>query len=83
MSDFKVLLSNLLKARFPYIYIPTWEERRVLLKINDIASDENLIRTKRKVFTWRVTTGLMELKNSSIKENTQAPLKASRIYRTI
>lgn len=75
LSEFKILLSNLLKARFPYIYIPTWEEDRVLSKINDIATDEDKIRTKRKVFTWRVTSGLKE-NSSSAEENTQAPLKA-------
>lgn len=75
MSEFDILLSNLLKARFPYIYIPTWEEDRVLSKINDMAKDEERIRTKRKVFTWKITSGLTE-NSSSAEENTQAPLKA-------
>ena len=60
LQDFKVKLSNLFKARFPLIYIPTWEEDRVLKIIKEIADDENLIKTKRKVFTWKVTDGLNE-----------------------
>ena len=41
-------LSNLLRARFPYIYIPTWEEERAVSMIQQIAADETYIRTVRK-----------------------------------
>ena len=30
MADFPVSFANLLRARFPYIYVGTWEEERVL-----------------------------------------------------
>ena len=42
-------LSNLLRARFPYIYIPTWEEERAVDMIEQTVHDESYIRTVRKV----------------------------------
>ena len=36
-TDIKKHLSNLLKARFPIIYIPTWEEGRAIEILNEIA----------------------------------------------
>ena len=35
MSDFAVSFANLLRARFPYIYVGTWEEERVLGMIRE------------------------------------------------
>ena len=58
MSDFSTHFANLLKARFPYLYIPTWEEERVLGTIRDVAGDAARIRTPRRVFTWTETQGL-------------------------
>jgi hypothetical protein len=49
ISDFKVLVSNLLKARFPYLYISTWEEERAVDVIRSVVTDESLIKTTRKV----------------------------------
>ena len=37
-------LANLFKARFPYVYIPTWEELRAEAFIMSIATDEELIK---------------------------------------
>lgn len=71
----KILLSNLLKARFPYLYIQTWEEDRVLSLIRSVSNDVELIKTPREVFTWRMTTGISD-GNGHIKEEYKAPLKA-------
>ena len=73
--EFKFLLSNLLKARFPYIYIPTWEENRVLSVINTISTDPNLIKTSRTVYIWKLTTGLTK-NNENVISGTKSPLKA-------
>ena len=73
--EFKFLLSNLLKARFPYIYIPTWEEDRVLSVINTISKDSNLIKTPRIVYIWKLTTGLTK-NGENVSSNTKSPLKA-------
>ena len=39
--------ANLVKARFPFVYIPTWEEDRALQMIYDVA--ENKKRMKRSI----------------------------------
>lgn len=76
--EFQKTISNLLKARFPCLFIPSWEEDRLLTIINNIAKDSNLIKTKRDVFTWKITTGLMNIKYDTIKslQGTKDPLKA-------
>lgn len=58
MSDFSTGFANLLKARFPYLYVPTWEEERVLGTIREVAGDAARIRTPRRVVTWTATQGL-------------------------
>ena len=45
MADFPVSFANLLRARFPYIYVGTWEEERVLGLIREVARDAKLVRT--------------------------------------
>ncbi|QJD86421.1 AAA family ATPase [Cohnella herbarum] len=57
---FKTHLSNLLRARFPFLYISTWEEERALSVIRSVATQESLIKTTRKVFTWSLTNGMAE-----------------------
>lgn len=74
-SHFKIYLSNLLKARFPYLYMATWEEERAVSVIRSVVTDESLIKTPRKVFTWSVTTGLSE-NGQKGKEDSKTPLKA-------
>lgn len=74
-DQFKVYVSNLLKARFPYLYISTWEEERALSAIREVCEDEALIKTTRTIFTWSMTTGMVG-NGQSGKEETKAPLKA-------
>jgi ATP-dependent 26S proteasome regulatory subunit len=72
-SHFKQTFCVLLRARYPYLYISTWEEERVVALIRDIAEDVNLIRTPRKVFTWSLTNGMSEEGQRNNLETT--PLK--------
>ncbi len=58
MPNFSTQFANLLKARVPYLYVPTWEEERVLGTIRDVAGDAARIRTPRRVVTWTATQGL-------------------------
>ncbi|MGG4145495.1 AAA family ATPase [Paenibacillus algorifonticola] len=60
LLEFKKHLSNLMRARFPFIYIPTWEEERALSVIDSAVKNEALIKTVRKVFIWSMTDGLAE-----------------------
>jgi len=75
MTDFPVAFANLLKARFPYIYVGTWEEERVLNLIREVARNEKLVRTPRAVFTWSATEGMVGA-GAPAKEQSQAPLDA-------
>ena len=72
-------LSNLLKARFPYLYIQTWEEDRILSVIKHVATHEPLIKTTRELFTWRLTTGLVDKQGQTVSNspnNQQQALQA-------
>ena len=73
------LLANLLKARFPYLYIQTWEEDRVLLMIRSIAKEESLIKTFREVFTWKLTTGIQTSSGGTIPDS-KDPMKALEYF---
>ncbi|GIP63156.1 ATPase [Virgibacillus pantothenticus] len=69
------LMANLFKARFPFLYISTWEEERVLSLIYSMASNQELIKTSRKVITWKITTGIEEA-GVKAKGDTKSALKA-------
>jgi SpoVK/Ycf46/Vps4 family AAA+-type ATPase len=72
--EFKTLISNLMRARFPFLYIPTWEEERTLSVIQAVAEDEVLIKTERKVFTWSLTSGMAEI-GKKYNDDLKDPLK--------
>lgn len=67
-------ICNLLKARFPMIYISTWEENRATQMIEEIAADEKKVKTVRKVFVWSQTEGFVTY-HEKIK-NTTSPVSA-------
>lgn len=67
-------LSRLFRARFPYIYITTWEEDRAISLIKKIAKSEKLIRVTRDVYVWTQTNGFM-LDGQKI-DGTNSPDKA-------
>lgn len=72
---FEKTLANLLRARFPYLYIATWEESRVLALIVSVSQDANLIRTTRDVFEWSLTDGFTKNGKTAGKD-TNSALKA-------
>lgn len=78
---FKTHLSNLMRARFPFLYIPTWEEERALSIIRSTVTNEDLIKTVRKVFIWSVTNGMTE-DGKQGKEDLKAPLKCLEFIAT-
>ena len=51
-------LSHLLRARFPYIYIPTYEEDRATKFIKSIVTKQDEIKTPRDVLVWTQANGL-------------------------
>ena len=74
-APFDKTVANLLKARFPILYVPTWEEDRVLLKVSQIVADASAIKTPRKVLTWSSTTGMVG-EGISPKEDSKSPMRA-------
>ena len=80
--DFKTELSNLLRARFPYLYISSYEEDRVLEDIENIVADVNLIKTNREVFTWKITEGICNVENNKTVDNTSNPINALDFIKT-
>ncbi|GIF03789.1 AAA family ATPase [Actinoplanes siamensis] len=58
--SFPETLAQLLKARFPVLYVETSEEQRALHQIAAVAGDEVLVRKPRAIWTWSVTGGLIE-----------------------
>ena len=68
MTKFNNKIANLMRARFPLIYIPTWEEERLVETIKNIAKSETLIKTQRDVLTWTSVSGF-ESDNKQVKES--------------
>jgi SpoVK/Ycf46/Vps4 family AAA+-type ATPase len=77
-SRFSVHIADLFKARFPFLYVSTWEEERALAAIRSVAVNEALIKTARTVFTWSSTTGMVG-GGQPERVETRAPLKALEI----
>ena len=67
-------LSKLFRARFPYIYMTTWEEDRAINLISKISKSEKVIRVVRDVYIWTQTNGFI-LDDQKI-EGTNTPDKA-------
>ncbi|MFC7371421.1 AAA family ATPase [Fictibacillus iocasae] len=69
------ILADLLKARFPLLYIQTFEEDRILSVIRSVGANAQLVKRPRNVLTWRLTSG-MENELSQKVPDTVAPIKA-------
>lgn len=69
-------LATLFKARFPYVYIPTWEEKRAIEFIRSIAYSEDIIKHERMLYIWAQTTGFVSDKNETIISKTTDPIDA-------
>jgi hypothetical protein len=52
MDMFKQSLANRMKAKFPFICVSTWEEKRAFDTIAQISRDRSLIGTERYVYEW-------------------------------
>ena len=74
-EKFSKKLATLMRARFPYIYIPTWEEERVTDLITSVVTNAALIKTTRKIYTWTITKGFT-LDERVVSADTIKPVKA-------
>ena len=66
-------LSHLLKARFPLIYVATYEEERATKFIKSIVLDKSQVKYPREVLIWTQSTGLKSGDNTI--SNTTNPNK--------
>ena len=64
-------LEYFIKARFPYIYMETYEESRVTKYIKSIVQDVNKIKFSRELFTWSQSSGLQN--GDKVISNTKTP----------
>ena len=74
VSSFQNSLAVLAKARFPILYVETFEERRALAAIRS-AMEGGLLSTPRSVHTWSITTGLVD-PEGRVSPGTTDPLRA-------
>jgi ATP-dependent 26S proteasome regulatory subunit len=58
-ETFRADLARLLKARYPLLFVESFEEQRVLAEVRAVAQDVERLRTPRGVATWSVTQGLV------------------------
>lgn len=58
-KSFSDNLALLFRARFPLLYVESFEEPRVVAEIAAVAGDANLMRTVRPVYTWSATRGFI------------------------
>lgn len=63
----------LVRARYPLIYIVSWEEMRVLEKLKEMA-----LRRNKMFFLWSVTRGIFKMEDdpSKVDEQTRDPINA-------
>ncbi|AZI59581.1 AAA family ATPase [Nakamurella antarctica] len=64
-------MRQLIRARFPLLYIQTSEETRVLAELAALFTSRELIRSPRTVYTWSVTNGFAALGKPGPPETTQ------------
>lgn len=69
MSNFEKELCDLLRARFPFIHISTYEEERLTNELTRIVFTQELIHTVRKVFVWKSSEGFRN-DDGIIQDNT-------------
>ena len=72
--NFEQNFTTLVNAGFPYIYIPSYEEERITNTVRAIIDDMELIKTKRKLFVWTQTEGLVG--DDGRLKDTSEPMKA-------
>lgn len=74
MLDKKI--ANLLRARFPYIYLTTYEEERATSMLRSIVQNEKLIKFPREIYIWTQTNGFVNDETEKPVVGTSNPSKA-------
>lgn len=74
-KSFRDNLTLLFRARFPVLYVESFEEQRVLAEISSVASNQNLMRTVRPLHVWSSTKGFVA-QDGKAQSNTTDPKAA-------
>jgi ATP-dependent 26S proteasome regulatory subunit len=74
-GSFRRTVAYLCRARFPLLFVQTWEEHRLLDELAEIAADAELIKTPRQLYEWSLTEGLA-LRGGAALSGTSDPIKA-------
>lgn len=74
-QGFRETLALLFRARFPVVYIESFEEQRVLHEIRAVATDQAVMRTVRPVHVWSTTRGFVG-PDGTVEPRTSEPRKA-------
>ncbi len=61
-------LANLFRAKFPIMYVETWEESRFLELVKNLAQNSELIKTPRKVYAWSLSKKLYDVNTEEVVE---------------
>ena len=69
-------ISNLIRARFPYIYITTYEEDRVTSLIRQTVREPKLIKFPRELYIWTQTAGFVNDETDEVVSGTVNPTSA-------
>lgn len=56
---FRETLALLFRARFPVLYVESFEEHRVLDEVRAVATDQTIMRTVRPVYVWSSVRGFV------------------------
>ena len=71
-------IETLIRARYPIIWVESYEEQRVIRQLNNIAVSRN-----KQLILWSGTTGLITIEGDPVGDNTKDPLKALDFIETI
>lgn len=80
MNNFEKETCDLLRARFPYIHITTYEETRLIKELTRIVSTPDLINSVRRVYVWKSSEGFKD-SNGMIQEDTYEKIQALNFVR--
>lgn len=68
----------LIRARYPIIWIESYEEQRVIRQLNEIAVARN-----KQLILWSGTTGLISIEGTTVGDGTTDPIKALNFIETL
>jgi len=80
MNKFDKELCDLLRARFPFINITTYEEERLINDLTRIVTTPDLIHTVRNVYVWKLSEGFRD-QNGLIQKDTLEKIGALKFIK--